>query len=79
MATRFLGEHIASLTQQIEKLQAELTQQKENASTESVAIGRYRDLGLTLSFGKQDEVAVAANIGERFVASGRMPAVLAAL
>src|SRR5262249_32451481 len=40
-------------TQQINKLQDDLTQQKQNDRTQSVAIGRYRDLELTRAFAER--------------------------
>lgn len=69
MAAQFLDERIASLTHQIDKLQAELTKQKENARTESVAIGQYRDLELTRTFSERSyAMAQAAFERARFEA-----------
>jgi capsular polysaccharide transport system permease protein len=69
MATQFLDERIVSLTHQIDKLQAELTEQKENIRTESIAIGQYRDLELTRTFAERSyAMAQAAFERARFEA-----------
>jgi capsular polysaccharide transport system permease protein len=69
MATQFLNERIASLTNQIDKLQSELTEQDKNARTESVAIGQYRDRELTRAFAERSyAMAQAAFERARFEA-----------
>jgi capsular polysaccharide transport system permease protein len=58
--TRSLGERVASLTQQIDKLQGELTEQQEHAKAESAAIGQYRDLELTRIFAERSYASAEA-------------------
>lgn len=51
---------MASLTQQIDKLQGELTEQEESVRTESAAIGQYRDLELTRAFAERTYASAQA-------------------
>lgn len=69
ITTRLLGERIASLKQQVEKLRAELTEQKGKARTASVAIGQYSDLELSRTFAQSSyAIAQAAFQQARFEA-----------
>jgi len=47
------SDRVSSLTQQIEKLRSELTEQTNDAKSASVAIGKYRDLELERQFAER--------------------------